>query len=198
MELILDNSACVKTEKSPGRDTEPALAVPLMDVLLEELPLLKCIIAGMGFGFRDAEDIIQDVSVQVLKHRLENASRRSAVAWLKRVTINRCITEYRRRDRFQRKAKTILKHQQTTGASIVNPEDETMRIEQMDMLRQALKNLDDSLLTPLLLRFFCDHNASEIAEILDMKASSVRSRLRKARIVLAEVLLKGETKNGRQ
>jgi RNA polymerase sigma-70 factor (ECF subfamily) len=169
-----------------------------MDILIEELPLLKYIIAGMGFGTRDAEDIIQDVSVQVLKHSLENASKRSAVAWLKRVTINRCITEYRRRERFQRKAKTIMKHQQATGVSSVNPEDETIHREQIDRMRQALKHLDDSLLTPLLLRFFCDHNASEIGEILHIKASSVRSRLRKARILLADVMMKGKTENGRQ
>jgi RNA polymerase sigma-70 factor (ECF subfamily) len=198
MELVLENTACKKSETRPCIDAKPAFSVPLMDILLEELPLLKCIIAGMGFGIRDAEDIIQDVSVQVLKHRLENASRRSAVAWLKRVTINRCITEYRQRERFRRKAKTIVTHQQAIGNAIVNPEDETIRREQIDTMRQALKHLDDSLLTPLMLRFFCDQNASEIAEILHIKASSVRSRLRKARMLLADVMMKGETENGSQ
>jgi len=80
MELVLENTARKISETRPCIDAKPTLSVPLMDILMEELPLLKCIIAGMGFGTRDAEDIIQDVSVQALKHRLENASRRSAVA----------------------------------------------------------------------------------------------------------------------
>jgi len=83
-----------------------------------------------------------------------------------------------------------MKHQQASDVSAVNPEDETIHREQIDRMRQALKHLDDSLLTPLLLRFFCDQNASEIAEILHMKASSVRSRLRKARMLLADVMMK--------
>jgi len=192
MELILENRVREKTEKTPSIDAEAPLTVPLVDVFLQELPLLKQIIAGMGFGRRDAEDIVQDVSVQVLKHRLENTSRRSAVAWLKRVTVNKCISEYRRRERFRRRTPTLFGHQQEVGGSVAGPDDEIMRREQTHMLRQALKNLDDSLLTPLVLRFFCDRNATEIAEILHMKASSVRSRLRKARMILADTLMKGE------
>jgi RNA polymerase sigma-70 factor (ECF subfamily) len=192
MELILEHCAQENAEKAVQMDTDTALPTPLMDVFLKELPLLKCIIAGMGFGRRDAEDIIQDVSVQVLKHQQENMPRPSAMAWLKRVTVNKCISEYRRRERFQRRVPTMLRHQQAMDSSVLGPDGEMMQKEQTDMLRQALENLDDSLLMPLALRFFCDHNSSEIAEILHIKASSVRSRLRKARMILADTLMKGE------
>ena len=192
MELILEHRPQENTAEVARTDRDTASAAPLMDVFLKELGLLKCIIAGMGFGCRDAEDIIQDVSVQVLKHQLENASRPSAVAWLKRVTVNKCISEYRRRERFQRRIPTVFRHQQARDVSVPSPDDEMRRREQTDMLRQALKNLDDSLLMPLVLRFFCDHNSSEIAEILHIKASTVRSRLRQARIILADTLMKGE------
>jgi len=192
MELILEHCPQEHAEEAAQMDTDTASAVPLMDVFLKELPLLKCIIAGMGFGRRDAEDIIQDVSVQVLKQRMENMSRPSAKAWLKRVTVNKCISEYRRRARFQRRVPAVFKRQQALASPALSPEGEMMQKEQADMLRQALNELDDSLLMPLVLRFFCDHNASEIAEILHVKASTVRSRLRKARMRLADTLMKGE------
>ena len=86
----------------------------------------------------------------------------------------------------------MFKHQQAMDSPALSPEGELMQKEQTDMLRRALKNLDDALLMPLVLRFFCDHNASEIAEILNVKASTVRSRLRKARMILADTLMKGE------
>lgn len=196
MELILENRPQESMLKDAQPETEQALAIALMDVFLEELGLLKRIVAGMGFGRRDAEDILQDVSVQILKQRLQKASRTSAVAWLKRVTVNRCISEYRRRKRFQRRVPTMFRHQQVMGASVADPEEEIMRQERIETLRQALETLDDELLLPLVLRFFCDQNASEIAETLHIKASSVRSRLRKARMRLADVLMKGENDHG--
>jgi len=196
MELILEHRPQESMLEQAQPETEQAFAAPLIDVFLEELGLLKCIIAGMGFARRDAEDILQDVSVQVLKQRMQNTSRSSAVAWLRRVTVNRCISEYRRREHFQRRIPTVFRRQQVIGASVAGPEDEMICKERINMLRRALKNLDDELLMPLVLRFFCDHNASEIAEILHLKASSVRSRLRKARIILADVLMKGEYEHG--
>jgi len=197
MELILEKKNLGSQEKTAYKDTETASKVPLMDIFLKELPQIKCIIAGMGFCRQDAEDIIQDVSVKVLLQPPECDTRVSAVAWLKRVTVNNCITEYRRRKRFQRKAKTILQHQQRAKRSAIKPDNQIIRKEELEMIRQALKNLDSSLLMPLLLRFFCGCNSSEIAAILDLKPSSVRSRLAKARMLLAKALTKSEFENGK-
>ena len=196
MELILGHRSQESMVEHARPKTDKASTVPLMDVFLEELGLFKCIIAGMGFGRRDAEDILQDVSVQVLKQQMDNTSRPLALAWLKRVTVNRCISEYRRRARFQRRVPMVFRHQQAKGRAVAAPDDQIIRQERINIIRQALKNLDDELLLPLVLRFFCDHNASEIAEILHIKASSVRSRLRKARLILADALIKGKYEDG--
>lgn len=195
MELILEHRPQESMVEDARPEMEKAATPPLMDVFLQELGLLKCIIAGMGFGRRDAEDILQDVSVQVLKQQIDNISRPSALAWLKRVTVNRCISECRRRARFQRRVPMVFRHQQAKGRAVAGPDERIIRQERINMLRQALKNLDDELLMPLVLRFFCDQNASEIAETLNMRASTVRSRLRKARMILADTLMKGEYKD---
>ena len=105
MELILEHRPQDSIVEEARPETDKASTAPLMDVFLQELRLLKCIIAGMGFGHRDAEDIIQDVSVQVLKQQMASTSRSSALAWLKRVTVNKCISESRRRERFQRRVR---------------------------------------------------------------------------------------------
>jgi len=197
MELILEKKNLGSQEETVHKDTEIASKVPLMDIFLKELPQVKCVIAYMGFCRQDAEDIIQDVSVEVLLRPPEYGTRDSAVAWIKRVTVNKCITEYRRRKRFQRKAKTILRHQQRANGSAIIPDKEIIRKEELEMIRQALKNLDGSLLMPLLLHFFCGYNSNEIAAILDLKSSSVRTRLAKARMLLAKTLIRSDIENGK-
>jgi RNA polymerase sigma factor (sigma-70 family) len=61
--------------------------------------------------------------------------------------------------------------------------------EELEIVRQSLQKLDNSLLAPMVLRYFCDMNSKEVGEILALSPSTVRSRLREARIVLAKSLL---------
>ena len=189
MELTLEKKALGLQERTVRKDTEKTLKVSLMDIFLKELPQIKCIIAGMGFAGCDAEDIIQDVSVTILNRPITYDTTDFAVAWLKRVTVNECITEYRKRRRFRRKAKTILRHRQKTAAAAIGPDKEIIRKEELETIRKALKNLDDSLLVPMVLRFFCGYSSSKIAAILDLKSSSVRARLAKGRMLLAKTLI---------
>ncbi|MHC4570014.1 MAG: sigma factor-like helix-turn-helix DNA-binding protein [Planctomycetota bacterium] len=50
--------------------------------------------------------------------------------------------------------------------------------------------MDESLQVPLAMRYFCALNSTEIGEILDLEPGTVRKRLYKGRIVLADALLK--------
>jgi RNA polymerase sigma-70 factor (ECF subfamily) len=62
--------------------------------------------------------------------------------------------------------------------------------EQIGAVQQALDEMDDALLRPLVLRYFGDLNSGEIGEILEMPASTVRAALRQGRIALARALMK--------
>ena len=57
-------------------------------------------------------------------------------------------------------------------------------------MRRGLQQLDGSLLAPMVLRYFCDLNSSEVGRILDLSPSTIRSRLREARLILAKRLMK--------
>ena len=58
------------------------------------------------------------------------------------------------------------------------------------MLNEALTELSETLLVPLLLRYFCDMNSTEIGDILKVTPSTVRSRLQDARLSIARALIK--------
>jgi RNA polymerase sigma factor (sigma-70 family) len=166
----------------------------LLAVFSSELPQLKRIIAGVGLNASDGEDVLQDVSIRVLKQENSGSqtailSREDSVKWLIKVTINRCLMEHRSRRTFRRHADEILKRRLETQKTSKAAVDNVIIAEELEIVRESLQKLDDSLLAPMVLRYFCGQNSKEISETLALSPSTVRSRLREARMMLAKELL---------
>ena len=166
----------------------------LMDVFTAELGHLKRIIAGMGLNASDGEDVLQDVSIRALKQKrgdsqTDLSSREDNVRWLIKVTVNRCLMEHRRRRTFRRHAGEILKRRLETKTASKEPVEKVIIAEELEIVRNSLQKLDDLLLAPMVLRYFCDLNSKQVGEILALSPSTVRSRLREARMILAKGLL---------
>lgn len=162
----------------------------LLEVFAQEQGRLKRIIAGMGLGAWDAEDILQDVSITALKNRDLCKERGKALGWLIRVTVNRCLTEHRRRKSFTAKALELLDRKRTGGKATFLPDKIAIRTEEKGLLHAALRELDRKVLATLVLKYFCDMNASEISEILNISPSAVRNRIYRGRDSLAKKLAK--------
>jgi len=172
------------------RLTEPSL----MDVFSAEFCRLKRIIAGMGLNASDGEDVLQDVSIRALKEQRSGSrtalpSRKDNVRWLIKVTVNRCLMEHRRRRTFRRHAREILKRKLENKTASKPADEKAIVAEELEIVRESLQKLDDSLLVPMVLRYFCDLNSKEVGEILALSPSTIRSRLREARTILAKRLL---------
>ena len=166
----------------------------LMDIFSAEFGHLKRIIAGMGLSASDSEDVLQDVSIRALKQcrggsRTALPSREDNVRWLIKVTVNRCLMEHRSRRTFRRHAGEILKRRLETKTASKATVENVIVAEKLEIVRENLQKLDDSLLTPMVLRYFCGLNSKEVGETLALSPSTVRSRLREARMILAKRLL---------
>lgn len=161
----------------------------LTDVFLAERERLKRIVAGMGLSASDGEDALQDVSIQALQRRDVFADKAESVRWLIKVTVNRCLMEHRRRRSFQRHAGEILRRRQEIGTQSDRIDVKAIAAEELEIVRETLQELDGSLLALLVLRYFCDLNSTEIGKVLDLNQSTVRSRLREARMILAGQLM---------
>ena len=161
----------------------------LVDIFVAERLRLRRIAAGMGLNAPDAEDVLQDVSIKALKGPADFDSEQQCTRWLIRVTVNRCLTEHRRRRTFKRRAREILEYRSENGSDS-NPAEQATEAEELEIVRRNLQKLGDTLLPPLALRYFVGLNSKEIAEMLGLPASTVRSRLRDARMILAKQLLK--------
>jgi len=164
------------------RATETAL----LQVFLRERECLKRVAAGMGIDSASVEDVLQDVSIQVLKYTGQFEQEGMMKGWLIRTTVNHCLTEHRRR--FRRKASRILRRRPDLG-QVMGAEGGTVGqaglSEELEAVRRALRELDPSLLLIVVLRYFCDFDSTAIGEAVEMNASTVRARLREARMILA-------------
>ncbi len=158
-----------------------------IDVFLCERARLKGVVASLGLDGSDADDILQDVFVKASGHGSGLVDQADQLRWLMRVTVNRCLLEFRHRGRFRRAASEVLQRSRTK--TTVGPSQIAIQAEEVEMVRDALKKLDQTLLVPLVLCYFSDMDSSQIGQILELPASTVRSRLKRARLALARVLM---------
>jgi RNA polymerase sigma factor (sigma-70 family) len=176
----------VEADHAAGK---PISESSLIEVFLAELGRLKRLIAGMGLSPSDREDVLQDVSIRALKQQRSPRRHEDSVKWLIKVTVNRCLMEHRSRRTFRRQAREVLKKQEQPGTASKGAEEKAIVAEELEIVRESLQELNDALLAPMVLRYFCDLNSKEISEILTLSPSAVRSRLREARMILARKLL---------
>ncbi len=171
-------------------EAQPA-GTGLFRVFLREQDRLRRIAAGMGLAGADIDDVLQDVSVQVLKQPDQFEHEEVMTRWLIRTTVNRCVTEHRRR--FRRKVQKIVRRRPDLGQVFAMGMPDATRqaavTEELGIVRRTMAELDPSLMKLLVLRYFCGLDSSEIGRTLDLTASTVRCRLRDARMILARKLL---------
>jgi RNA polymerase sigma factor (sigma-70 family) len=173
------------------RETGPPARTGLFQAFLEQRDQLRRIAAGMGLGGADIDDVLQDVSVQVLKQPTDLEHEGGMAGWLIRTTVNRCLTEHRRR--FRRQVCRILRRRPDLEQTLTSGSpDETSQVaanEEFEIMREAMAELDPSLLELLVLRYFCGLDSNKIGQTLGLNPSTARCRLRDARMILARKLM---------
>jgi RNA polymerase sigma-70 factor (ECF subfamily) len=124
-------------------------------------------------GTRDlAEDLTQDVFMQLNGNLHSIESNRHLLFWLRQVTANRAIDQLRRRARIQM---TPL----DDDAQLFSANDESDPLLQRH-LRLLLLELSPPARAVLLLRFQEDLDPVDIARTLDMPINTVKSHLKRS------------------
>lgn len=158
-------------------------------VFFKQVERLRRLVVGMGLGAEEGEDVLQDVYIEAIQRPPKHYTSQEAGRWLMRVTVNRCLLEFRHRKRQQQAAIEILQRWTETKNAPLQPDKHAIRTEEIEAMRQCLYKMSESLKVPMVMKYFCELNSIEIGEILRLKPGTVRKRLCKGRVILAQALL---------
>ena len=134
--------------------------------------------AALMTGSREeAEDILQDVFMTVWKSpQAFNPDKGKFVTWLHRITVNRCISNHRRKE-----PALLPLDEATPDLPGVNsqdlPEEALISKLEYERLIKTLNRLDSKHRPVLVLRYFNDLSYRDIADALDIPVGTVKSRL---------------------
>ena len=124
----------------------------------------------------DAQDVYQDVFLRLLgQAEAPSWARERLKAWLLRVTLNRCADLYR----FRLRRPTVPLEEIAEAAAAEDGDAE---------LWEAVARLPEKLRTAVHLHYAEGYSTEEIAALLGVPAATVRTRLRRARLKLKDML----------
>lgn len=124
----------------------------------------------------DAEEVVQDAFIQYHLKRLEFQSEEHIRAWLIRVTINKAKNATRT---FWRRHRTSL--EETMAALNFNDQES-------EQLFEAVMALPQKYRIVVHLFYYEDYSVHEMAELLSLSESNVKTRLSRARAMLRDTL----------
>lgn len=142
-----------------------------------------------------AMDTVQNVFLRVLKHlqKLEEMTDAQLKGWLYRVTVNSGV------DRIRKEKKEVLTEDPASSISVSDdelPEAAMLSREQRDAVKAGIEALPEHYRQPILLYYFAELSYAEISELLGVSEGTLKSRMSRARNILARSLAKAGDKNG--
>lgn len=136
-----------------------------------------------------AEDVVQETFLRAHKARQRfDPNRASLGTWLYQIALNYC------RSHLRRKRLLTIPWLRQTGESLdlpdprPGPESNALRGEYQRLLWAAVQNLSDPLREVVILHYYMELPAVEIAAMLNCPEGTIYSRLHNARRRLAEEL----------
>jgi RNA polymerase sigma-70 factor (ECF subfamily) len=136
------------------------------------------------------EDLAQEAFARVFTRRkdFQQASRFST--WLWRIAVNLCRDELRRPSRHREQ--TLDPVLEDEGDDSISPEPgpdgRLDQLEQADLVQRALRAMPEHYRTVLVLRHYEELKFAEIAEVLEIPAGTVKSRMAEGLSLLARKL----------
>jgi len=135
----------------------------------------------------EAEDLTQDIFLK-LHHSLSKFDfQKNFTAWLLTLSKNYLIDEYRR-TKWERTQRDEFDERVLAQSALSGPEDNLARKETQALIWEGLNRLSSEMRMAVILRDLQGRSYEEMAEILDLPLGTVKSRVNRARLALAEVL----------
>lgn len=135
----------------------------------------------------DAEDSVQEAFLRVLRHRERLIDIRDHRVWLIRIVWN-IVLDKKRRVKTRPETDDIADLVRVLPAAGLSAEERATAAQHHAQVLRSVERLPAKEREVLLLSAFQELNSVEIASVLGITESSVRSRLFRARKLMAELL----------
>ncbi len=138
----------------------------------------------------DASDITQDIFLKVYTNIDKFQEDKNFNSWILKLSKNYCIDYWRKNKSYQQKVK--LDESLFDGAihnEAHTPEDSLIKNNDIMYLRQKLQLLPPDLRSLIIMRDIQNYSYQEIAEHLDIPLGTTKSRINRARLKLAKIVL---------
>lgn len=135
----------------------------------------------------EAEDLTQEIFLNLWQKQAYNPARSSLSRFLSTVTRNRAIDRIRSRGNRRRILKGLVPQSPSVDAFSL-PEVQASQGERSQRVREALKNLPDKQRQLLWLAYYHGFSQSEIANHTNIPLGTVKSRMRQGLLKLKGTL----------
>ena len=125
----------------------------------------------------DAEDVVQEVFIKLLKHREEFEDREHLKAWLLRVAINQCRDYH----------KQLFRRRESSFGTLEQFDTEAQAPEEQFVLSE-LRKLSETDRNIVYLHYYEGYSLKEIADMTGRSPNAVNVRLVRARKKLRAIL----------
>lgn len=208
-ESVTGSGALVHLRSQPGTELAPltppattALA-PLVErpltpelVFREYAPRIYALARRMLGNDADAEDVTQDVLLQVVRKLNTFRGESQLGTWLHRVTVNAALAHRAKRASRQKHETTEVEDATFDTAVLTSPvkrwysspEEPILTAEQAEIIEKAIRQLPEPYRDIYVLADVEHLSNAEIAERLGLSVAAVKSRLHRARLRMRAAL----------
>ena len=158
--------------------------------IINEMPKLKSYAMRLTKNKADAEDLLQNTIVRAYEKRHLYQEQNTLSSWASRVMYNIFVSQYRRRTKFE----SQYDPEPAIARQTANIDhDDQIMMKEVDSAMHELSTQHRDILVMICIQGM---KYEEAAEVLDIPVGTVRSRLSRARSLLAEKLDQGHNGHG--
>lgn len=176
-------------ENAPAEASAPECATDLTALVSEYSGTLYRVAFSISRNAAEAEDMVQETFLRVLRHRDRLPEIRDARVWLIRITWN-LVLDRKRRQKTRPENEDISDLARVLPAKELRADQVVIAAQRHARVLELIDQLPAKERQALLLSALDELSNAEIASVLKVTESSVRSRLFRARRDLAEKLRK--------
>lgn len=136
----------------------------------------------------EAEDAAQEAFLKAYLNLQRYDPSRSFKTWLLSIASNHCIDRLRRRRMVWLSIDEPMPPQVSLASDEPEPEDAIIGHQRSEVVQELIDTLSPEYRAAVVLRYWYEYSYTEIADILDTTESAIKSRLFRARQMLADRL----------